>query len=76
MKSYKVDGYTFTEKQLKGQNPYANSDGTPKQDAAFAFWAFVEAQANYELDHLSPEEKETVIARRRHIADKMNSSVL
>ena len=74
MGTYEESGYTFTEEQLaSGVNPYANSDGTARKDYGIAFFAFVAAKAEYDLEHMTPAEQEQEFVRRRHMADKMSS---
>lgn len=74
--TYEVDGYTFTVQQLQGENPYANPDGTVREGFSFAFFAFVEAKVRYELDQMTPEERDRAIEHHRRFKAKMNSGGL
>jgi hypothetical protein len=79
MKTYTVRGRTFTEEQLKGENPYINPDGSMPSaaedyDAFQHCVAFDEAQVEYELDNMPEEEREKKIRMYEHMADKMRMS--
>ncbi len=74
MATYTVRGYTFTEEQLSGPNPYRNPDGTADWEHIGAFGAFNDAQYRYRLDRMTPEVRAKEEAAMRRWQDKMDSS--
>lgn len=58
---------------MEDKNPYANSDGSPKQGQAIKFFDWEEAKDKERLAKMTPEERKKELAARKTFADKMNS---
>ena len=71
MKTYTVDGYTFSVDELKGENPFSRPDGSIKDGCAFEFFAFNRAAFQYRLDNASPQEREELIRANERFNSKM-----
>ena len=72
MVTYTVRGYTFTEEQLSGPNPYLNPDGTINRDHDSECFAFIDAQYQCRLDQMTPEERAKEEAAMRRWQAKMD----
>ena len=73
MKTYQADGYSFTEAELKGDNPYKNPDGSTMDGCAFKFWAFAAAKSQYQLDQMSEDERREAISARERFQRRMDA---
>lgn len=73
MKTYTVDGYTFSVDELQGKNPFSRPDGTIKDGCAFQFFAFNQAAFQYRLDTANPEERAEMIRNNERLNRKMQA---
>jgi hypothetical protein len=71
MNSYTVNGFTFTESELSGPNPYVNEDGTFIEAKIFEAIAFGDAQLKWELDNMSEAERAERMAQIALWREKM-----
>lgn len=54
-------------------NPYANLDGSPKDDKLKEFWEWEEKKTEEYLSSLSPEERKEKEEAMKSLSRKMNS---
>lgn len=58
---------------MKEKNPYANPDGSPKDDQMKEFWEWEEKQTEKHLEALSPEERKEKEAAMKSLSRKMDA---
>lgn len=58
---------------MKQENPYGNSDGTPKDGKEAEFFKWAREKHLKELDKLPPGEKKKQLEAEKSLADRMNS---
>jgi len=74
VKNYEAHGYTFTEAELQGSNPYFGSDGFSLEGCGVKAFAFNEAKFQYGLDNMTESERNEAVAARERFQRKMDSS--
>ncbi len=73
MKTFTAYDYTFTEEELKGENPYLGKDGWPLDGKEFKYLAFKEAAQQYKHSKMPKNERDRENDIIKNLSDKMNS---
>lgn len=58
---------------MENKNPYANADGSPKDDHMAEFWAWEEKKTQDHLASLPKEERDQKEAAMKSLSEKMKS---
>lgn len=58
---------------MEDKNPYANSDGSPKEGQAIKYFDWEEAKDKERLEKMTPAERREELDARKSLAEKMNS---
>lgn len=74
MKTYSTSfDISFTEEELKGNNPYLSDDGLFKTGYFKQAMAFKEAKQAYKLDQMTPSQREEYILNKKRFQDRIDS---